>query len=63
MADNYAEATDWFNTRQIPMSKYLVPHYYEIGSNALSGLKYWDVGGLGTMMDPGQMEDSAGRIG
>ena len=59
IADHYAEATNWFNTRQIPISRYVVPHYYEIGSNAFSGLEDWGVEFIGTMMDPGEMEDSA----
>ncbi len=27
------EATQWFADREIPIGKYIVPHYYEIGSN------------------------------
>jgi WD40 repeat protein/chitodextrinase len=59
MADHYGEAAAWFDAHQISISKYLVPHYYEIGSNAFNGLENWGVEFIGTMMDPGQREDSA----
>ena len=58
MTNHFADATTWFNTRNIPISKYVVPHYYEIGANAFSGLQGWDVEFIGTMMDPGQLEAS-----
>jgi len=59
MTSNFAETTAWFNTRNIPISKYAVPHYYEIGSNAFGGLQNWGVEFIGTMMDPGQLESEA----
>ena len=59
MNNHYAAATTWFNDRNIPMSKYVVGHYYEIGSNAFGGLQNWGVPFIGTMMDPGQLEAAA----
>jgi hypothetical protein len=59
MAANYTAGFQWLTSHNIPISKYLVPHYYEIGSNAFAGLKNWGVEFLGTQMDPGQLEASA----
>ena len=59
MANYYATATTWFNAHNIPISKYLVPHYYEIGSNVFSGLQNWGVEFIGTMMDPSGLEAEA----
>ncbi len=59
MAANYTAATQWFSNHNIPISKYVVPHYYEIGSNAFSGLLNWGVEYIGTLMDPGQPENTA----
>jgi hypothetical protein len=59
MAANYAAGSAWFAANNIPISTYLVPHYYEIGSNAFAGLAAWGVKTIGTMMDPGQLESSA----
>ena len=59
MAANYAEATAWFTGRQISISKYVVPHYYEIGSNAFGGLADWGIKFIGTMMEPGQLESGS----
>ncbi len=56
MAANYAEATAWFNDRNIPIGKYVTPHYYEIGSNAFGGLQTWGTTYISTTMDPGQPE-------
>ena len=59
MADHYATATQWFNSHNIPFSKYVVPHFYEIGTNAFGGLENWGVEFIGTQMDPGQVESGA----
>jgi uncharacterized repeat protein (TIGR01451 family) len=53
MADHYAEGTQWHEDNDIPISKFVLPHYYEIGTNAFQGLSDWDVEFVGTMMDPG----------
>ena len=59
MAANYAAGSAWFAANNIPISRYLVPHYYEIGSNAFAGLSSWGVSCVGTQMDPGSLEASA----
>ncbi len=41
MAANFATATAWMETRDIAISKYVVPHYYELGTNVFSGLQAW----------------------
>jgi hypothetical protein len=61
MAQRYAEATGWFNYHQIPISKYLVAHYYELGSNVFSGLESWGVEFIGTEMNPGQPAGDVGQ--
>jgi len=59
VADNFAEATLWFNSRNIPIGQYATPHYYEVGSNVFEELEIWGVKYLSTVMDPGQREDAA----
>jgi hypothetical protein len=59
MAANYTAGSAWFTANNIPISTYLVPHYYEIGSNAFTGLLSWGVSCVGTQMDPGQLEATA----
>ena len=59
MDSHYAEITGWFTDRDIPSGTYTTPHFYEIGSNALTGLANWGVQSLSTVMDPGQREDSS----
>ena len=59
VAGNFAEATQWFADRNIPIGKYATPHYYEVGSNVFEELDVWGVKYLSTVMDPGQREDSA----
>ena len=54
MAAKYADATAWHTLRNIPISSYVVPHEYEIGTNAFQGLSDWGVEFLTTMMDPGE---------
>ncbi len=54
MAANYADATAWHNIENIPISPYVVPHEYEIGTNAFQGLKDWGVEFLAIVMEPGQ---------
>lgn len=54
MAANYAEATQWHLTYNIPISKLVVPHNYVIGANAFSGLANWGVEYVITFMPPGQ---------
>ena len=49
----YAEGTQWHQDHNIPISKFILPHYYEFGTNAFQGLSDWGVEFVGTMMDPG----------
>ena len=49
----YAEGTQWHLDNNIPISKFVLPHYYEFGTNAFQGLSDWGVEFVGTMMDPG----------
>jgi hypothetical protein len=53
MAGLYADAWDWHIERNIPISTYVVPHTYEIGTNAFQGLRDWGVEFLATVMAPG----------
>ena len=46
-------APQWHTSHNIPIAKYVVPHYYEIGSNAFGGLQNWGVQFIGTHMAPG----------
>ena len=50
---NFADGTAWHTTNQIPISKYVVPHYYRIDTNVFSHLRDWGVEFVGTVMTPG----------
>ena len=39
IADYYAEGTQWHLDNNIPISKFVLPHYYEIGTNAFQRLE------------------------
>jgi hypothetical protein len=54
MAENFAIGTSWHQNNNIPISKYVVPHYYQITTNAFGGLSNWGVKCIGTVMEPGQ---------
>jgi len=54
----YADATAFHVNNDIPISKYVVPHYYEMGTNVFAGLKNWGVEFIGTVVTPG---DEYGR--
>jgi hypothetical protein len=53
VAANFVTGTAWHVARNIPISKYVLPHYYEFGSNVFQGLADWGVEFVGTQMDPG----------
>ena len=59
VAQHFAEGTAWHTNNQIPISKYVVPHFYEYGSNVFAGLQDWGVEFIGTVLDPG---DSYGDL-
>jgi len=50
---NFVDGTAWHTQNQIPISRYVVPHYYEIGTNAFAGLRNWGVQFIGMVMAPG----------
>ena len=54
VATNFATGTAWHAARNIPISDYILPHYYEFGSNVFQGLSDWGVEFVGTQQDPGQ---------
>jgi hypothetical protein len=54
IASFYQEATSWHNAHGLPISKFVLPHFYEFGTNAFSGLQTWGVQFVGTQMSPGQ---------
>ena len=54
VAANYVTGTNWHTSHNIPVSKYVLPHYYQFGTNAFAGLDAWGVECVGTQMDPGQ---------
>ncbi|GAP13459.1 hypothetical protein LARV_01213 [Longilinea arvoryzae] len=53
VAKNFADGTAWHTQNQIPISKYVVPHYYEFGTNVFGGLRDWGVEFIGTPTLPG----------
>ena len=50
---NFVDGSNWHTQNQIPISKVVVPHYYEIGTNAFAGLASWGVEFVITPMLPG----------
>ena len=59
MAANFAEGTQFHQSHNIPISKFVIPHYYEIGANSFTGLSNWGVEFIGTQMIPGDYWGSA----
>jgi hypothetical protein len=53
MAANWRRATEWHRRYDLPMSTYVVPHFYEIGDNVLPMLTASGVEFLVTHMRPG----------
>lgn len=53
IAQNYITGTNWHTSHNIPISNYVLAHYYQLGTNAFAGLDNWDVECVGTHMDPG----------
>ena len=50
-----ADTTAFHANNNLPMSKFVVPHYYVWGDNTLTCLKNWGVEYVGTVSQPGQM--------
>jgi len=53
IAANYAQATRWHTDHDIPVSTFVVPHFYEFGTNAFAGLADWGVEYVGAQIAPG----------
>jgi hypothetical protein len=53
IASNFFEATAWHLNNYIPISKFVLPHFYEFGTNVFQGLLDWGVEFVGAMVDPG----------
>ena len=54
VAAYFQDATSWHIGNNIPVSSFVVPHFYEIGTNVFNGLQSWGVQFLATHMAPGQ---------
>jgi len=54
----FNDATTWYTQNQIPISKYVLPHYYEIGTNVFAGLQAWGVEFTGLPTTPGTLYGS-----
>ena len=54
IAANFVTGTEWHTSHNIPISKYVLPHYYQFGSNAFTGMANWGVECVGTQQDPDQ---------
>ncbi len=54
---NFADGNAWHTQNQIPVSKLVIPHYYEIGTNAFNGLNNWGVEFVGITIPPGRLYD------
>ncbi|MBK8150618.1 MAG: DUF2341 domain-containing protein [Acidobacteria bacterium] len=54
IAANFVTGTQWHQRHNIPISKYVLPHYYQFGSNSFAGMADWGVQCVGTQMDPDQ---------
>ena len=55
MASYFEQGTQWHVARNIPISSYIVPHYYEYGDNVYEGLYNWGVRFIGTVINPGRL--------
>lgn len=63
MSSYYNQGTQWHITHNVPISKFVLPHYYEFGTNAFSGLRDWGVEFVGTVVDPGTFYGSSWIVG
>jgi hypothetical protein len=54
IAANFITGTNWFTSYNIPISKYVSPHFYHFNTNAFGGLADWGVEYVGTQQDPGK---------
>ena len=56
MSNYYYTATQWHTSHGIPISKFVVAHYSEIGPNAFAGLQSWGVEFTAIEVVPGTEE-------
>ena len=54
VAANFARGRQWLTDHDITSSKFVVPHYYEFGTNVFAGLQAWGVQYVGTVLEPGR---------
>ena len=54
LATHFTQGTQWHTTHDVPISDFVLGHYYEVGSNAFQGLSDWGVEFIGIPMEPGQ---------
>jgi len=59
IAQNFSDGAAWHAQNQIPISKFVLPHYYEMGTNVFEGLRSWGVEFTGTLIEPGTNYGSA----
>ena len=50
---NFAAATAWHTTRNIPIASFVVPQFYEFGTNVFEELQAWGVEFVFTVVEPG----------
>ena len=50
-------ATQWHQDNNIPISNFILGHYYELGTNIFEELDAWGVEFIGAPMAPGQLID------
>ncbi len=62
MANHFTEGTQWHLDHDIPISKLVLPHLYEIGTNAFQGLADWGVEFAVTQMEPGNLYGAPGLL-
>jgi hypothetical protein len=56
MVNNFVAGTAWFQNHNIPISKYVLPHNYQFGSNSFHGMADWGVEFVGTIVMPDDPE-------
>jgi hypothetical protein len=59
VASNFATATAWHQANNIPISKYVVGHFYELGSNVFEELGAWGVEYIATTLAPGSSQGAS----
>lgn len=53
VAAHLTQATEWHDDNGIPVSEFVLGHFYELGTNVFDGLRDWGVEFVGTLMAPG----------